>query len=181
MVRLKAKLLKGGLVEISGLEQLIDSKIAALKKSFGNNKPVAAKPVEYVRPAKAVVKKPAKKAAKSPTRQGAGAPKTKDALSVVLGNLAKHPGKNALIKAGTHPDQLLRSLIPLYLAQGSGVDVTSGVITTFWKKHGVKFAAPNAAKALRQHVGYARQTKGGREITPNGVKYVEAAVQKKAA
>lgn len=179
MVKLKAKLLKGGLLEISGLEQLIDSKIAAFKKSIGAKAPAVAKATEYVRPAapkpvakKAVAKKPAASA------KSAG---TKDAFGIVMANLAKHPAKNALIKAGTQPDQLLRSLIPLYLAQGSGVDVTSGVITAFWKKHGVKFAAPNAAKALREHVGYARQTKAGREITPNGIKYVEAAVQKKAA
>jgi hypothetical protein len=181
MVRLKAKLLKGGLVEISGLEQLIDSKIAALKKSFGTaNKTAAVKPVEYVRPAatKSVAKKPA---AKKAVKKSASKPAAKDAFAIVMANLAKHPGKTALIKAGQQPDQLLRSLIPLYVAQGSGVDVTSGVITNFWKKHGVSFAAPNAAKALREHVGYARQTKAGREITPNGVKYVEAAVQKKAA
>ena len=176
MVQLKAKLLKSGLLQISGLEQLIDAKLAQFKKSIGVAKPVAVKPVEYVRPVKSAAKKPVKKSAVK-----AKAPAVKDAFSVVMANLGKHPAKAQLIKAGTQPDQLLRSLIPLYLAQGSGVDVTSGVITKFWKKHGVKFAAPNAAKVLRQHVGYARQTKAGREITPNGIKYVEAAVQKKAA
>lgn len=185
MVRLKAKLLKGGLVEISGLEQLIDSKLAALKKSLGvQAKPAATvKPTEYVRPAptkvtaKVAAKKPAKKAAMAK----AAKPAREDAFDVVMATLAKHPAKAALVKAGTQPDQLLRSLIPLYLAQGSGVDVTSGVINKFWSKHGVKFAAPNAAKALREHVGYARQTKAGKEITPNGIKYVDAALQKKAA
>lgn len=189
MVRLKAKLLKGGLVEISGLEQLIDSKFAALRKSLGiSAKPaVTVKPTEYVRPApakvteKAAAKKPATKAAPKAATAKAAKPAGRDAFEVVLASLAKHPAKAALVKAGTQPDQLLRSLIPLYLAQGSGVDVTSGVIHKFWSKHGVKFAAPNAAKALREHVGYARQTKAGREITPNGIKYVDAALQKKAA
>lgn len=179
MVQLKAKLLKNGLLQISGLEQLIDAKLQQFKKSIGVSKPVASKPVEYVRPAPA--KTVAKKTVKKAPAKSAKATDSKDAFAVVMANLAKHPAKAQLIKAGTQPDQLLRSLIPLYLAQGSGVDVTSGVITRFWKKHGVKFAAPNAAKALRQHVGYARQTKAGREITPNGIKYVEAAVQKKAA
>ncbi|MFL5322232.1 MAG: hypothetical protein ACJ790_21425 [Myxococcaceae bacterium] len=179
MVRLKAKLLKGGVLEIGGLEQLIDSKLAEFKKALGMKAPAAVKPVEYVRPAPKKTAKKVVAAAKSAKAKPAAA--TDDAFGVVMAALAKHPAKAHLIRAGSQPDQLLRSLIPLYLAQESGVEVTSGTITAFWKKHGVKFAAPNAAKALREHVGYARATKAGRQITPNGIKYVEAALQKKAA
>jgi hypothetical protein len=42
----------------------------------------------------------------------------------------------------------------------------------------VKFAAPNAAKVLREHAGYARRTAKGPRISAAGVKYVEAALAK---
>lgn len=180
MVRLKAKLLKGGVLEIGGLEQFIDGRLAEFKKALGLTKAETPKATEYVRPAavKPVAKKATKKAGKTAKTQAAA---TDDAFEVVMATLARHPAKAALVKAGSQPDQLLRSLIPLYLAQQSGAKVTSGTINKFWQKHGVKFAAPNAAKALREHVGYARASKNGPQITPNGVKYVEAALQKKAA
>ena len=102
----------------------------------------------------------------------------KDPLTQLLANLDAHSKKAALIKAGKLKDQLLRSLIPLYVAKG--VEVSSGTTSKFWAKHGVTYAAPNVAKALREHVGYARRSaKGGPQITPNGIKYVEQALSGK--
>ena len=61
-----------------------------------------------------------------------------------------------------------------------GVEVSSGTTSKFWAEHGVSYAAPNVAKALREHVGYARRSaKGGPQITPNGIKYVEQALSGK--
>ncbi|MCA3016119.1 MAG: hypothetical protein INH41_27365, partial [Myxococcaceae bacterium] len=94
----------------------------------------------------------------------------------VLASLEASGQKAALIKAGKQKDQLLRSLIPLYLTQRTPVEVSSGVTSRFWARFGVTYAAPNAAKALREHPGYARRTRVGNRITPNGVKYVDAAL-----
>lgn len=99
-----------------------------------------------------------------------------DPLSQLLEVLETHPKRAGLVKAGRQKDQLLRSLIPLYLAQPLSVSVSSGTISRFWAKQGVKYAAPNAAKALREHKGYARRTSTGPRITPAGVEYVEAAL-----
>ena len=90
--------------------------------------------------------------------------------------LEAHSRRGELIKAGKKKDQLLRSLIPLYLVR-SGSGISSGVTSKFWQAHGVKYAAPNAAKALREHKGYSRVVKGGRQITPAGVKYVDGALK----
>jgi hypothetical protein len=124
-------------------------------------------------PAKApATKAPAAKApaAKAPAAVGP------DPLEVVLAALDAHPKKAALIKAGKQKDQLLRSLIPLYVAQKLDVEVTSGVASKLWARHGVTFAAPNAAKVLREHAGYAKRNAKGVQITPAGVKYVEDAL-----
>jgi hypothetical protein len=102
--------------------------------------------------------------------------KVAEPVAQLLAALDVHPQRAALLRAGRGKDQLLRSLIPLYLAQGLDVDVTSGTVTKLWARHGVKFAAPNAAKALREHDGYSRRTSAGPLITPNGVKYVEDAL-----
>ncbi len=102
--------------------------------------------------------------------------KPAEPVAQLLQALEAHPQRAAILRAGKSKDQLLRSLIPLYLAQGLDVDVTSGTVTKLWARHGVKFAAPNAAKALREHEGYARRTSAGPLITPNGVKYVEDAL-----
>lgn len=101
-----------------------------------------------------------------------------DPVETLLAQLLKHPEREALIEAGTQKDQLLRSLVPLYLAQGLGLEVNSGVISRFWQAHSVSYAASNAAKALRQNEGHARTVAGGREITPVGVAYVETALAK---
>jgi hypothetical protein len=92
--------------------------------------------------------------------------------------LAQHPHGVALTRAGkTQRDSLLRALIPLYVAR-AGLEhaVTSGVIQRLWLRHGLKLQATVMAKVLREHVGYSRRTKLGLQITPNGVKYVEAAL-----
>lgn len=99
-----------------------------------------------------------------------------DPLSQLIEVLETHPKREGLVKAGRQKDQLLRSLIPLYLAQQLSVSVSSGTTSRFWAKQGVKYAAPNAAKALREHEGYARRTSTGPRITPAGVEYVEAAL-----
>ncbi len=157
----KASKAKSGLFEIHGLEAFIEKKFAELKQAFGG----ATKPA----PRKAAARKaaPAKKAVTAT-----------DPLATLLGALDSHAKKAALIKAGKQKDQLLRSLIPLYVGRGV-VEVSSGLTSKFWAKHGVTYAAPNVAKALREHVGYARRTAKGPQITPNGIKYVEQALSGK--
>lgn len=161
----KASKAKSGLFEIHGLESFIEKKFAELKKAFG-------------------VEAPAPKKSAAPTARKAAAPAKKtaaakaDPLAQILADLDAHPRKAVLIKAGKQKDQLLRSLIPLYVARGT-VEVSSGITSKFWARHGVTYAAPNVAKALREHVGYARRTAKGPQITPNGVKYVEQALSGK--
>ncbi|MDP1825218.1 MAG: hypothetical protein Q8L48_18310 [Archangium sp.] len=161
----KASRAKSGLFEIHGLEAFIEKKLAELKRAFG------------VTPGKAAPKKAAKPAPRAAPAKKAAVSK-KDPLAQVLASLEAHPKKAGLIKAGKQKDQLLRSLIPLYVARGA-VEVSSGTTSKFWAKHGVVYAAPNVAKALREHVGYARRTAKGPQITPNGIKYVEQALSGK--
>ena len=160
----KASKAKSGLFEIHGLESFIEKKFAELKKAFG---------VETAVPAKTAAPRARKAAA--PAKKTASV--KVDPLAQVLANLDAHPKKANLIKAGKQKDQLLRSLIPLYVARGT-VEVSSGITSKFWAKHGIKFAAPNAAKALREHKGYATRSKAGTAISSNGVKYVEEALKK---
>lgn len=162
----KASRAKSGLFEIHGLEAFIEKKVAELKHALGLNKMATAKKAPAAKAAPARKAAPAKKAAR------------KDPLTQVLASLEAHPKKAALIKAGKQKDQLLRSLIPLYVARGV-VEVSSGTTSKFWAKQGVIYAAPNVAKALREHVGYARRTAKGPQITPNGIKYVEQALSGK--
>jgi hypothetical protein len=173
MDRLKARLLKGGVLEIFGVEQLIERKLRALKLKLWLS-PTGSRVSETVSDAQRVVpKKPRKKAPSFASKF--------DPLAEVLKALDAHPQREVLVRAGRMKDQLLRSLVPLYLVQDESVEITSGVISAFWKKQGIQYAAPNAAKALREHVGYARATKSGRQITPNGVQYVESALAQLAA
>lgn len=83
----------------------------------------------------------------------------------------------ALKRLGKVRDQLLLALVPLFLSQGEKLGLTSGDIFRFWQSQKVHFGQPNAAKALREHVGYSRATKEGIQITPNGVRYVVAAMK----
>lgn len=168
----KAQQVKKGFFDIHGIEDFVERKVHEVLKALG----LAGKtPAPKAAPAK---KAAAKKAAPAPK---AGKVETDDALAVVLSALESSSKKAALIKAGKQKDQLLRSLIPLYIARSSNAEVSSGVTSKFWAKHGVKYAAPNAAKALREHTGYSKRTKNGNQITPNGVKYVEAALSGKKA
>ena len=141
---------------IHGLEALIEEKIAELKNAL-----------------KLTKKAPVTKA--GPKGKAVSRDQVVEPVSALITLLKAHPQKAALIKAGKEKDQLLRSLIPLYLSQGK-VEVTSGTMSRFWAKHGLKYAAPNAAKALRLHPGYARRTAKGQQITANGVKYVDQAL-----
>ncbi len=184
----KASKGKSGLFEIHGLELFIEKKVAELRKALGLATKAApvpapapvAKPVPVVKAAP--VAKPAKKAAAPAKKSKAAAKATApaaDPLHALLAALEAHPKKAALIKAGKLKDQLLRSLIPLYVGAKAGIDVSSGTTSKFWSTHGITYAAPNAAKALREHVGYARRTAKGVQITPNGIKYVEQAISGK--
>lgn len=156
----KASRSKSGLFEIHGIESYLEKKLGELRKALGIG---GAK--------KKAARKPAKKSsAKKPAVAVAA-----DPLALLTRALESSGKKAALIKAGKQKDQLLRALIPLYLANGK-FEVTSGISTRFWAKQGVSFAAPNVAKALREHVGYARRTAKGPQITPNGTKYVDAAL-----
>jgi hypothetical protein len=159
----QARKVKQGL-EVVGLEKFIEQKIAAWAKKLGfGGRTVAAKPAK--KSVKAAVKVAKAKPAQTVVRQ-------------LVAKLDVHPKRTALIKAGKQKDQLLRSLVPLYLGQKlTNVEISSGDTSDFWRQYGVKYLAPNAAKALREHVGYARRTKFGPQITPNGIKYVEAALK----
>lgn len=174
----KAEQVKKGFFDIHGLEEYVERKVHDVMTALGlGGKPAAkaasSKPAPTKKKAKAAPA-PSKKAA--PKKAGTG-----DALTEVLAALEAHPKKAGLVKAGKQKDQLLRSLIPLYVARDRAVEISSGVTSRFWAKFGVKYAAPNAAKALREHPGHSKRTKTGNQITPNGVKYVEAALSKKAA
>jgi hypothetical protein len=162
-----ARKLKKGLFEVVGLEKYLETMFSQWGKKLGFAK--AAAPV-----APAKKKTVAKKTLKAPAKKAVG-PTTIEHLVAILD---KHPKRSELVKAGKQRDQLLRSLIPLYLGQKlTNVEITSGDTSGFWKLHGVKYLAPNAAKALREHVGYARRTKFGPQITPNGTKYVDGALK----
>lgn len=166
---------KSGMFEIHGLEAFIEKKIAGIRAALGlTSKKTAAAPAKPAAPAA-----PAAKKAKAPKKAAAKAKPSSakaDPLAQLEAALNASNKKAALLKAGKQKDQLLRALIPLYLSKGA-FEVTSGTTSKFWAKNGVTFAAPNVAKALREHVGYARRgAKGGPQITPNGTKYVEAAM-----
>lgn len=137
----------------------------------------AAAPKKRKRPSRARAK--AKKGARAP-----GEPAAPQDASLIVGRLVEalrsHPRQEELISAGKQKDQLVRSLIPLYLARAveTEVEVTSGTTSRFWGEFGVTYAAPNAAKALRLHAGYAQDTKKGKAITPRGVQYVEETLER---
>lgn len=160
----KARKLKGGFFEILGLEKFLREKLEAMQRAARLGPPS---------------KKTARKIQSVRSMKFAG-PSAPSVLDLLVSALEAHPRRQELVKAGRRPDQLLRSLIPLYLVR-KGDGVSSGVTSKFWDLHGVRYAAPNAAKALREHKGFARNFKGGRQITPTGVKYVEQALKAKKA
>ncbi len=156
----------------------IEKKFAELKRALdvGLREVRALRPVE---PGAAPAGKPKKggKAAKAPARPRARKPGRAvavDPLAALEAAFEAHPHHEALLAAGRRRDQLLRSLIPLYV--GRELQVSSGTTSRFWAKHGVTYAAPNVAKALRLHPGNTRRTPKGPRITPAGIKYVENAL-----
>lgn len=165
----KAQQLKKGFFDIHGLEDFVERKVHEVMKALGL---ASRSPTKPAAPAKV-------KSARKPAKASKAV--ATDPLQAVLGALDGSPKKAGLIKAGKQKDQLLRSLIPLYVARDLPVEVSSGVTSKFWAKFGVKYAAPNAAKALREHAGHSRRTRSGNQITPAGVKYVEAALAGKKA
>ena len=166
----KAQQVKKGFFDIHGLEDFVERKVHDVMQALGLSGKTPAKKAAAAKKAAPATKATAKKAA--PVKAESG-----DALGSVLTALDGHAKKASLIKAGKQKDQLLRSLIPLYIARNVNAEVSSGVTSKFWAKFGVKYAAPNAAKALREHGGYSKRTKNGNQITPNGVKYVESALK----
>jgi hypothetical protein len=114
-------------------------------------------------------------------KTAARAPRKGDAQLGLAQALKQNKRSKELLRAGKQRDQLLRALIPLYVAEPASIEVNSGAISAFWKLQGIAFAGPNAAKALREHVGNANKTARGWKITPNGVKYVEAALGRQLA
>jgi hypothetical protein len=154
MASFKVRKLKNELFEILGLDKYVESAIARFARKSVKR---AAKPAQVKRPA------------------------LDTPLDLIEKALTKHPHRKQLLQGGVQKDQLLRSLVPLYLARSLDVEVNSGIISRFWKLHGVRYATPNAAKALREHVGYARIKGNGRQITPNGIRYVEDELLKRRA
>jgi hypothetical protein len=156
---------------------------AALRKRAPKAKKGAAKKAA-VKKAPAAKKAPARKkaAAKKAPRaaKSAAQPASEDAVALLETALRGHARQKDLVTAGKEKDQLLRSLIPLYLARSLDVEVTSGTTSRFWSGQGVTYAAPNAAKALRLHTGYASDSKKGKAITAKGVRYVEDALAQAA-
>ncbi len=170
----------------SAIEPTMPKKpVAKSKKSSSAPLPTSAKSQRPARAAKKAAAPARKAAAKrgAQSSQSRGASKASaEALSRLVEALRAHPQSKELIQVGQQQkDQLLRSLIPLYLARSLDVEVTSGTTSRFWGELGVSYAAPNAAKALRTHTGYAAETKKGRSITAKGVKYVEQAMKQARA
>ncbi len=156
-MQFKAIKVKKGSFKILGLEEYFEAKILELKRSLG----LVSKAVKGA-PKKAAVK---------------GTQQAPDEVHALLAALQGHKKRAALLKAGRAKDQLLRALIPLYLGRTIDLPTSSGLTSKFWASQGVKFAAPNAAKALRQHAGHARRTKAGPVITDLGIAYVEKALK----
>lgn len=162
LMHFKAIKVKKGSFKILGLEAYLESKIRDLKAALGLTKA----------PRAGTKSKAAAKKAKAPARTA-----KRTELEVLLHALSSHRQRKALIKAGKQKDQLLRSLIPLYLGRTVDLPVSSGLASQFWAAQGVTFAAPNAAKALRQKPGHSRRTRQGPVITSTGIAYVEQALR----
>ncbi len=192
MAQFHARPAKKGFFEILGLEEFIEARLNEMKRaissgfSAGKTSPVAAPTAQASKSATAKttkvgakVLKPVAAAKRSLGKSASTATTGNDDAPVqtLLSLMEKHPKKIQLAKVGASKDQLLRSLIPLYLAKGENMEMTSGVISRFWKQQGINYAAPNAAKALRKHPGYSKDGQLGKQIAPNGIRYVETALK----
>ena len=191
-----ARKVKKGLFEVQGLEAFIEARLVELKQALGlkgkaSGVAAAVGPAPIKTPTPKEVSPTAKAAAPAKAKHAAPvrAPRAKagpkapagvvsvDAVVAQLeAALAAHPEARALARAGKQKDQLLRALVPLYLVKGRKLEVSSGATSKFWAAHGVTFAAPNAAKALREHKGFSRRTAQGLVIEARGVAYVEKAL-----
>lgn len=171
-----ARKTKKGLFEIIGLEKFIETHMAELKHALAKKVNGAGSDAASAKVSrKKVSTRPVTPASKLKlSRSAMPQPSSVDHL---LHALDTHPRKKNLVKAGKKKDQLLRSLIPLYLARKLPVEVSSGATSRFWAMHGIKYKAPNAAKALRTHPGHTKRTAKGPQITPKGVAYVEKALR----
>ncbi|MDC0707100.1 hypothetical protein POL68_01330 [Stigmatella sp. ncwal1] len=153
----------------------------AKSQKTSSARPVKRTPARTAKAAKPAAQKAAAKSSPkaSQGRNGTKAPRTQStqAVTQLVDALKTHPQQKDLVTAGQQKDQLLRSLIPLYLARALNLEVTSGTTSRFWGTFGVSYAAPNAAKALRMNTGYAQETRKGKTITSKGVRYVEQAIK----
>lgn len=165
--------------ELRALRGFVEARLGEVKSELQRLVHAYSKGTPLAAPAKKAAS--AKKASRGKKASSNGAPQG-DSVGALQAALEGHPHSRQLVAAGSQRDQLLRSLVPLYLAQGlSGVEVNSGAISGFWKAHGVSYAGPNAAKALREHTGNASKKGKGWVITSAGVSYVEAALSGSAA
>nr|WP_242589611.1 hypothetical protein [Corallococcus macrosporus] len=162
------------------LAQAARRKTAPKAKKAAGKKSAAAKKAPAAKKAAPAKKKSAAKKAPAAKKSAASGAASEDAVSVLEAALRGHARQKDLVSAGKEKDQLLRSLIPLYLAKALDVEVTSGTTSRFWSGLGVTYAAPNAAKALRLHAGYAQDSKKGKAITAKGIRYVEDALKQAA-
>ncbi|MFP2901603.1 hypothetical protein [Corallococcus sp. 4LFB] len=159
------------------LAQAARRKTAPKAKKAAGKKSAAAKKAPAAKKAAPAKKKSAAKKAPAAKKAATSSADSEDAVSVLETALRGHARQKDLVSAGKEKDQLLRSLIPLYLAKSLDVEVTSGTTSRFWSGLGVTYAAPNAAKALRLHAGYAQDSKKGKAITAKGIRYVEDALK----
>ena len=166
--------------ELHALRGFVEARLTEVKAEVQRLMATYTRVVGQARGAAAAAPAPAKaRVAPRSTRASSAAAAGPDAVAALESALSEHGSRKALTAAGAERDQLLRSLIPLYLARGvKGVEVNSGAISRFWLGHGVKYAGPNAAKALREKPGHAKKSGTGWAITEAGVKYVEKALSR---
>ncbi len=175
---------KGKALQVFGLEAFVEKTVSRVLGKL--RKPPFEKAPPEVKKAgsapKSAAPAAAGKAAAGGKKKAAKKSKAAPDLHAQLTHaLNAHAQKDALLAAGKQKDQLLRSLVPLYVAKELGLGLNSGAISRFWADQGLKFAPPNAAKALRQKAGFAKAGKAGQRITPSGVQYVEDALAGKQA
>ncbi|MFY1830038.1 hypothetical protein ACN47A_29255 [Myxococcus fulvus] len=173
---------QGPAAEVLAEEPAPPTKAAKARKAKVTKSAKSAPKAPAPKPARAspARSKPRAKKRESPAASASPTADAGQAVDRLMEALRTHPRHEELASAGKLKDQLVRSLIPLYLARAAELDmeVTSGTTSRFWGELGVTYAAPNAAKALRLHAGYAQDTKKGKAITAKGVQYVEEALKR---
>lgn len=168
-------------------EPVMPKKPEAKSQKPSSSRTAKRQPARTAKAAKPAARKAAAKSSPKAAKGRGGTKAAKpqaptQAVNQLVDALKSHPQQKDLVSAGQQQkDQLLRSLIPLYLARSLDMEVTSGTTSRFWGEFGVTYAAPNAAKALRMNTGYAQETKKGKAITSKGIKYVEQAMKQARA